>query len=160
MNQRTVKTIFWPVLGVSCFFLATTMFFLIGGVINSRMEDYFLSAIVGIILFISAKTVVTNVTEIPRLAVLMMFFWPVVIILSVFLMFGHLTVLDGSVGQIFNYLRGMLDYRAREFPIPVDLRRSFFLSSGIVTAVIFVVAQIFTCILLFAGTMPKKDSAM
>ena len=156
MDERIVKPIFWPVLIISCLFLSMTMLFLIGGMLSNRLEDYFISALVGLIMFAAARTVRTNVTETPKLAMLMLFFWPTVILLFTIVMINALGDLSGSAGQVFSYLNEMQHYRSIGFPIPEDIQRSFFLSSGILSAVVFIVAQILACFLLLVGTKPER----
>jgi len=155
-NQRIVKPVFWPVLIVSCIFLAFMMYFLIGGILTNRMEDVFISAMVGLILFVAARTVKSNIAETPALAIAMMFFWPVVAVLSLLLMSSALSDLYGSAGQVFGYANQMAEIRATGMPVPADLQSSFLLSAGIISAIIFIVVQIVTIVLLFVGTMPEK----
>jgi len=155
-NQRIVKPAFWPVLVVSSIFLSFMMYFLIGGILTNRMEDVFISAMVGVILFIAARTVKNNVAETPTLAVAMMFFWPAIAVLSLILMNSALSNVYGNVGQVFSYANQMLEIRATGMPIPGDLQSMFLLSAGIISAIVFIVAQVLAIVLLFVGTMPEK----
>jgi len=158
MTQRIVKPVFWPMLVVSSILLAAMMYFLIGGMLSNRLEDIFIAAIVGFILFLAAKTVQGNVTEPPKLAIAMMFFWPVIAVPALVLMINSLWNLDGGVEQVFNYLSEILRIRSEELVVPDSLSRSFLLACGIISAIAFIAVQTVTCLLLFVGTKPKdKD---
>ena len=150
--MRIVKPIFWPVLFISCIFLALTMYFLIGGTLSNRMEDIFIAGLIGFVLFAAAKTIKNNANETPVLAVSMMFFWPAVAVLSGILMVRSLADINGNVFEVFNYVREVI----RVYPVPEVLQRSLFLSLGIISAVIFIAVQCVTCVLLFVGTIPEK----
>ena len=156
MDQRIVKPVFWPVLVVSCILLAAKMYFLIGGMLGNRLEDYFIVAIIGVVMFIAARTVQGSVSEPSSLAVALMFFWPIISIASLALMVNALGGIYGNVGQVFTYLSEINEINAYGLVVPRVLERSFLLSAGIISAIIFIVVQTITCALLFIGTKPEK----
>ncbi|MCL2840353.1 MAG: hypothetical protein FWE05_06230 [Defluviitaleaceae bacterium] len=175
MDQRLVKPIFWPMLIVSSVFLAAFMFFLIGGMINSRGEDYFIAGLIGIVFFLAARTVQKNVVEPSTLATGLMFIVPAVVGLCIILMhyqlmaidfeafavhrmplLGDLQYLQNGIGHIFSYLSHVQTISGYDFPVPEELLSAFYLSGGIIAAVVFVVVQCVTCFLLFVGTKPEK----
>jgi len=158
MNQRLVKPAFWPVLVCSSVFLAASMYFLIGGMLSNRMEDILIAAITGFVLFLATISVKNNANDPPKVALVLLFIWPVIMIVFGVMMNNNLTRLDANIGQIFTYLREMLELRGDGRAIPDDLHRSFFLSGGIIATVIFVVAQVAACLLLFIGTKPSKEN--
>ncbi|MCL2197489.1 MAG: hypothetical protein FWB80_01060 [Defluviitaleaceae bacterium] len=194
MNQRVVKPAFWPVMICSSVFLTKMMYFLIGGMLNNRFEDTLIAALAGFVLFLAIIFVKNNAYEIPKMALFLTIFWPVVAVLSLILMWNNLAEIDGSIGQVFTYLGEMwrifwADFEAvrnnaanarevarnagnpqpfattiraafmsgRVFAgIPRDTERMFFLSAGIISAVLFLIAQAATFVLLFVGTVPEK----
>jgi len=182
MDQRLVKPIFWPVLLLSCVALSVTTFFLIGGMISSRGEDYFISAVVGFILFLIARNVQTNVAEPPKTAIFLMFFViALVAVLVVFVMnnalvhtnhvnfaafeghrlHGGLAYMPRGVRWLSHYRDWATNLTAAGFTLTglyVALHRAIYLSYGIMAGVIFIVLQAATCALLFIGTNPKKKN--
>ena len=181
MDQRIVKPVFWPVLLLSCMALSVTTFFLIGGMISSRMEDYFISAIVGLVLFLVARTVQNNVAEPPKVAIFLMFF--IIVLVAVLVVFvmnralvhtnhvnfaafeGHR--LHGDLARMPRGVRWLSNYRqwanaltSAGFTLTglyIALHRAIYLSYGIIAGVVFIVLQTVTCALLFIGTKPIKQ---
>ena len=164
---------------LSCAALSVMTFFLIGGMISSRGEDYFIAFVVGFILFLVARTVQNNVVETPKMAIGLMFAVIALAILLVFVMndalvhSGHVTfeplrghALHGGLAYMplgVSYLSHYHDWAeslaARGFPLTgnlIALQRAIHLSYGIIAGVVFIVLQIATCALLFIGTKPKK----
>jgi len=182
MDQRIVKPIFWPVLLLSCAALSVTTFFLIGGMVSSRGEDYFISAVVGFILFLIARTVQNNVSEPPKTAIFLMFF--VMVLVAVVVIFvmnnalvhtghvnfaafeGHrlhsgLAYMPRGVRWLGHYREWASSLTAAGFTLTglyVALHRAVYLSYGIIAGVVFIGLQAATCALLFIGTNPKKKS--
>jgi len=181
MDQRLVKPIFWPVSILSSAALAVMIFFVIGGMIsNPRGEDYFIAAVVGIILFLVARTVQNNVVELPKVAIFLMFFVMVLAIVLIIAM-NHALVnsavhvnfaafeghrLHGELAYMPRGVRWLNHYRdwasaltSAGFTLTglyVALHRAIYLSFGIIAGAAFVLLQATTCALLFIGTMPKK----
>jgi len=182
MNQRVVKPVFWPVLIAACVALSVMTFFLIGGMISSRMEDYFISALVGFMLFLVARAVQKNGDdeEKPVMAVGIMFSLVALGILLVWVMNHNLTTTDhvdfaafeghrlhgdvaylergvwhiGQYREWFSYLSNAgFNLTGRLY---ISLHRALYLSIGIIAGVLFVGLQVATCILLFVGTKPKE----
>jgi hypothetical protein len=159
MNQRLVKPAFWPVMVCSSIFLAVAMYFIIGGMISNRFEDILIAFIVGFILFLAILFIRNNAFEPPKAALVLICFWPVVVIILTVMMFNDLTQLDGGVGQFFSYAQEMLRlHRQVGASIPATLQRSFFLSGGVMATVLFLLTQIATCVLLVVGTKPDKKT--
>ncbi|MCL2604096.1 MAG: hypothetical protein FWD90_06425 [Defluviitaleaceae bacterium] len=180
MDQRLVKPIFWPVLLLSCAVLSLTAFFLIGGMISSRFEDYLIAFLTGFILFVAARIVVKNAQEPPRAAIGLLFAVIGIAVLAVFVMYNALVYSDhvdfaafeghrmhavladmprglrylGSYRGWADYLTGAgFDITARFY---IALHRAIYLSYGIIAGLAFIVLQAATCALLFIGTKPPK----
>ncbi|MCL2286532.1 MAG: hypothetical protein FWC32_09255 [Firmicutes bacterium] len=177
MDQRLVKPIFWPVLLLSCASLSVMTFFLIGGMVSSRAEDYFIAAITGFILFLIARTVQNNVAEPPKMAIFMMFFIIALAALLVFVMNNALVHTDhvnfaafeghrlhGTLAYMPRGVRWLSNYRQWSAALTdagftltglyVALHRAVYLSYGIIAGAVFIVLQTATCALLFIGTKP------
>jgi len=178
MDQRLVKPVFWPVLILSSLALSVTTYFLIGAMISSRFEDYFIAFMVGLILYLMARTVQTNVTEPPKVAIFVMFFSMAIVLLVIFVMYNALvhsdhvnfvgTRMHPELAYMPRGLRWLGHYRQwasslvaighesiathRDY---MAIHRAIFLSYGIIAGIIFMVLQIATCALLFIGTKPK-----
>lgn len=134
------------------------MYFLIGGMLSNRMEDVLIASIIGFVLFLAAIMVKNNALEMPKLACGLLFFWPLVAVLSMVMMLNNLSELGAGASQFFSYMQEFFQIRGEGRPVPEYLHRSFFLSGGVITAALFIVAQIGTCLLLFVGTKPVKKN--
>jgi len=179
MDQRHVKPVFWPVLILSCVALGVMTFFLIAGMISSRGEDYFIVTILGLILFVIARTVQANVAEPPKMAIVLMFGAIVLAVIVVVAMnhalvhSGHVTFVGTRMHPTLEYmprgLRWLGSYRqwassltAQGFDLSTHrdysaLLRAIHLSYGIIAGIAFIVLQVLTCVLLFVGTKPKAQ---
>jgi hypothetical protein len=180
MDQRLVKPVFWPILLLSCAAFSFTMFFFIGGMITSRLEDYLIAFLLGFILFLAARLVVNNALETPKVAVGLIFITMVIAVLAVFVMNNalvntghvdfaafeghrmHAVLADmprgvnhlGQYREWASYLTGAgFDLTGRFY---IALHRALFLSYGVIAGVLFIALQTVTCILLFVGTKPPK----
>jgi hypothetical protein len=180
MDQRLVKPIFWPVLLLSCAVLSLTAFFLIGGMISSRFEDYLIAFLTGFILFVAARIVVKNAQEPPRAAIGLMFAVIGIAVLAVFVMYNALVYSDHvdfaafeghrmhavladmprGVWHVGEYREWATSLSRAGFDLTgrfyIALHRALFLSYGIIVGILFIALQIVTCVLLFVGTKPPK----
>ena len=179
MTQRLVKPVFWPVLVLSCIALAVMTFFLIGGMVSSRAEDYFISALLGFVLFMAARTVVRNVIEPPYMAIGMMFAVIALAGVALWVMNHALTQsahvdfgafeghrLHGALAEMprgvrfLGTYRGWADYLTTagfnmQGRLYIYLHRAIYLSYGIIAGGVFVVLQAAVCALLFIKTKPE-----
>jgi len=114
MNARLTKPGFKPAMICSCIFLAVMMYSLIGGMLSNRFEDILIASLTGFILFLATTFVKNNATEVPKMAVFLMFFWPAVAIAALILMVNNLSEVEGSVGQVFNYGQELWEIFRRE----------------------------------------------
>ncbi|MCL1862413.1 MAG: hypothetical protein FWF78_02475 [Defluviitaleaceae bacterium] len=194
MNQRVVKPGFWVAMICSSVFLAKMMYFLIGGMLSNRFEDILIATLAGFVLFLAIIFVKNDAYEIPKMAMFLMLFWPVVAVISLVAMVNSLNEIGGSVGQVFVYFGEVWRAFSQEFEsvranaanarevarnagnsqplattvraafmsgrvfgtIPQDAQQMFFLSAGIISAVIFLIAKAATFVLLFVGTKPER----
>jgi energy-coupling factor transporter transmembrane protein EcfT len=180
MDQRIVKPVFWPILLLSCAALSVTVFFLIGGMISSRLEDYFIALLAGFLLFLVARTVKKNVSEPPKVAIGLMFFIMLLAATVIFVMHhalvhsshvnfaafeGHrlhsaMADLPRGVRYIGQYREWASNLTNAGFTLTgrlyIALHRAVYLTYGIIAAVVFIILQGTTCALLFIGTNPKK----
>jgi hypothetical protein len=141
----------------SCIFASLFMYFMIGGFLQSRMEDVLIAAIVGFILYLATNFVRGNAFEIPVMSLVLMILWPVVAILGLWGMAGALSYADGNLGSFFTYASDFLElHRHETASVPNLLHRQFFFSGGIIFAILFLASQIATLLLLFVGTKPQK----
>ena len=178
MDQRLVKPIFWPVLLLSSAALSVTIYFLIGGMISNRLEDYFIAFLVGFILFAAARIVQRNGVEQPKVAIALMFVAIIIAAVAVYVMNHALTVSDrvdfaafeghrlhAALADMPRGLRHLPTYRdwaayltAAGFDLTgrfyIYLQRAIHLSYGIIAGIVFIVLQVAVCALLFIKTKP------
>jgi lysylphosphatidylglycerol synthetase-like protein (DUF2156 family) len=144
---------------VSCVFLALNFYFLIGGLMNNRLEDILIAAVVGFILYLAITFVKGNAFELPKISFAMLILWPIVSLIGIIAMVNALNYADGSVGQFFTYSSEMWEiFTTENRDIPRSLQELFFLSGGIITGIIFLITHIAAFFLLFFKTMPVKKS--
>jgi len=141
------------------------------------MEDYFIAALVGFILFLVVRTVQSSVTEPPKVAIFLAFFIIALAGLLVLVMnnalvhSGHVTFTGTRMHPTLAYmprgLQWLSNYREwasvltdQGFDLTThrdysSLLRAIYLSYGIISGMVFILLQAATCALLFIGTKPK-----
>jgi hypothetical protein len=139
--------------------LAVNFYFLIGGMLSNRMEDVLIAVIIGFILYLAISFVRSDAFEIPKISVALLFIWPLASLAGIIAMVNTLGEMSGSIANVFSLAGQMIDaQRTANAVISRDLQQEFFLSAGIISGIIFLIAQAATCVLLFVGTKPEKKA--
>jgi hypothetical protein len=134
------------------------MYFMIGGSLSNRMEDILIAGLTGFILYLALGIIRRNAFEIPKMSLLLLIIWPVAAIFGIWDMASHLSYIGGSVGQFFSYASDYWQASRLDADIPRRTQEYFFLSGGIIFAIIFLISQTITFLLLFVGTTPEKKA--